>query len=93
MAGADVSDISELLLAGAFGNYIRKESAVRIGLVPDMPIEKITSVGNAAGTGAKLALLSVRERELACELAENTEHVELANHMEMMLFPTPAAEK
>ena len=93
VAGAETSDISELLLAGAFGNYIRKESAVRIGLVPEMPVEKITSVGNAAGTGAKLALLSVKERRLACRLAAETEHVELANHpdyqnefVEMMLF-------
>lgn len=80
IAGAEITDISELLLAGAFGNYIRKESAVRIGLVPDMPIEKITSVGNAAGTGAKLALLSTKERQLASRLAAETEHVELANH-------------
>ncbi|MDO8684408.1 MAG: ASKHA domain-containing protein [Armatimonadota bacterium] len=94
VAGAEESDLSELLLAGAFGNYIRKESAVRIGLCPDIPIEKITSVGNAAGTGAKLALLSVKERGLARKLAESTEHIELANHpdyqnefMEMMLFP------
>jgi uncharacterized 2Fe-2S/4Fe-4S cluster protein (DUF4445 family) len=93
VAGAEISDISELLLAGAFGNYIRKESAVRIGLVPELPIERITSVGNAAGTGAKLALLSVKERALACSLAAETEHVELANHpdyqnefIEMMLF-------
>ena len=100
VAGADVSDISELLLAGAFGNYIRKESAVRIGLVPNIPLEKITSVGNAAGSGAKLALLSVKERELARELAEATEHIELANHqeyqdhfMQMMLFPAPDKPK
>ncbi|MDO8588824.1 MAG: ASKHA domain-containing protein [Armatimonadota bacterium] len=100
VAGADVSGISELLLAGAFGSYIRKESAVRIGLVPDIPVERITSLGNAAGTGAKLALLSVKERELASHLAETTEHVELANHpdyqnefMDMMLFPAVISER
>jgi uncharacterized 2Fe-2S/4Fe-4S cluster protein (DUF4445 family) len=55
-------------------------------------------VGNAAGTGAKLALLSVKERELACRLAAETEHVELANHpdyqnefIEMMLFGVGSA--
>lgn len=94
VAGAKIEDISELLLAGAFGNYIRKESAVRIGLVPNIPIDLICPIGNAAGTGAKLALLSTKERELACRLAETTEHIELANHpdyqnefMNMMMFP------
>ena len=95
IAGADEQDLSEILLAGAFGNYISKESAVRIGLAPNIPIDRIISVGNAAGTGAKLALLSVKERALARRLAESTEHIELANHaeyqnqfMDMMLFPS-----
>jgi len=94
VAGAKEQELSEILLAGAFGNYIRRESAVRIGLVPELPLERITPVGNAAGAGAKLALVSCRERERASRIARDVIHVELANHpqyqsefMERMMFP------
>ncbi|MBI2843587.1 MAG: DUF4445 domain-containing protein [Armatimonadetes bacterium] len=94
VAGATSEDLYEIVLAGAFGNYIRIESALGIGLLPPIDIERIVPVGNAAGTGAKLALISVRERERASRLAERTEHIELATHpeyesqfMDKMLFP------
>ena len=48
-----LEDIQEILLAGAFGNFIDKKSAVRIGLLPNLPLKKIESVGNAAGRGAE----------------------------------------
>jgi len=67
-----------LLLAGAFGNYIRRESAVAIGLVPDLPKERIVSIGNAAGLGARLALCSVSLRRRAEEIARRVHHVELS---------------
>ncbi len=77
--GADVSEIESISLAGAFGNYIRKESGLRIGLFPLIPIEKIISVGNAAGTGACMALLSLSERARASSQASQVTHIELAS--------------
>ncbi len=77
-AGITEDDLNEVLLAGAFGNYVRKESALGIGLIPQMPLEKITAVGNAAGDGAKIALASQAMRLRAAEFADNVEHVELS---------------
>jgi uncharacterized 2Fe-2S/4Fe-4S cluster protein (DUF4445 family) len=76
----DVPDerIDELLLCGGFGNYINTESAVAIRLLPNLPLDRITYVGNAAHLGAQMALLSERERERAEELAKRIEHVALA---------------
>lgn len=79
---ADVAleDLDSVVLAGAFGNYMRKESAVAAGLIPDVPLEKIRSVGNAAGEGAKLALVSVDMRSEADEIARLVEYIELTTH-------------
>jgi uncharacterized 2Fe-2S/4Fe-4S cluster protein (DUF4445 family) len=92
--GIEDDEISQILLAGAFGNYIRKESAKAIGLLPDIPLERIKSIGNAAGVGAKMALLSIEERNRAVELSESIEYVELSNSlkfqeefMNAMYFP------
>jgi uncharacterized 2Fe-2S/4Fe-4S cluster protein (DUF4445 family) len=73
------SDIREVYLAGGFGNYVNSESAVTIGLLPVFQKAKITPVGNAAGSGAKMALLSTRAFKEAVKIAERVEHVELAN--------------
>lgn len=73
-------DIQRVFLAGAFGNYIKKDSAITIGLLPDIPVEKVISIGNAAGVGASMALLSDASLKEANELAESTEHIELALH-------------
>ena len=75
--GLTHEDIDAVFLAGAFGNYISRESAVAIGLLPPFPPEKIRPVGNAAGAGAKLALVSCQARKEAQEIADRTEHVEL----------------
>jgi uncharacterized 2Fe-2S/4Fe-4S cluster protein (DUF4445 family) len=85
-AHTDVSHIQQLLLAGAFGNYIRKESAVRIGLLPAVPLEKIHFVGNAAGTGAEIALVSQDGRKLAKHLAQEINYVEIAHETEFQMF-------
>jgi uncharacterized 2Fe-2S/4Fe-4S cluster protein (DUF4445 family) len=77
--GIDDSDIQRIFLAGAFGNYIRRESALRIGLLPDVPAERIHSVGNAACSGAQMILVSRRCREKAKELAHKIEYVEIAH--------------
>ncbi len=70
--------IAELMLCGGFGNYINTESAVRIRLLPELPLDRITYFGNAAALGAQMALLSETERLRAAELARRIEHVSLA---------------
>ncbi|NIP89088.1 MAG: ATP-binding protein, partial [Gammaproteobacteria bacterium] len=76
----DVSDeaLGELMLCGGFGNYINIASAVTVRLLPELPHEKISYVGNAASLGAQMALLSETERNRAWELARSIEHVALA---------------
>ncbi len=93
-AGMHADDLDEILLAGAFGNYIRKQSAVRIGLLPEIPAERIRFVGNAAATGAKMALLSRAVREDADRIRHECRHIELAalpafqnEFMNTMMFP------
>ena len=76
--GIDDADLAELMLCGGFGNYINTESAVAIRLLPNISIDRIAYVGNAAHLGAQMALLSERERERAEELAQRIEHVALA---------------
>lgn len=72
-------DIKHIFLAGAFGNYIHAESALRIGLLPAVPAERIHFVGNAACSGAQMILLARRWRQLAKDLARKIEYVEIAN--------------
>ncbi|MDD5459203.1 MAG: ASKHA domain-containing protein [Phycisphaerae bacterium] len=78
-AGVDDNGLSQILLAGAFGNYIRRESAVRTGLLPSIPIEKIKFVGNAASSGARMILLSRNMQAQASELARKIEYIEIAH--------------
>jgi uncharacterized 2Fe-2S/4Fe-4S cluster protein (DUF4445 family) len=67
-----------VLIAGAFGNYIDKKSAVKIGLLPDVGMTKLINVGNAAGTGASMALMSEKVRNEAELLSHFVKHVELS---------------
>lgn len=76
--GVEYDDIKEVLLAGAFGNYIHRESAVRIGLIPPQLKDKIDFIGNAAFAGAKLALISRQLMQEAKELACKIEYIELS---------------
>jgi uncharacterized 2Fe-2S/4Fe-4S cluster protein (DUF4445 family) len=80
--GATPDDLNQVLLAGSFGSYINPTSARGIGLVPWVPVERIVAVGNAAGEGAKIALLSFREREAANRIPEFIEYVELSGRPE-----------
>lgn len=73
------SDIEHVLLAGAFGNYIRKESALKIGLLPAIAPEKIQFIGNAAASGAQMILLSTENRIKAKKIAQKIKYIELAN--------------
>ncbi len=78
-AGLQAADVQQVLLAGSFGSYLSPASAVGIGLVPDVPVPRIVSAGNVAGEGAKMALLSMRERAGAMALIEEVEYVELSD--------------
>lgn len=75
--GIDFSDLDVFYLAGGFARHIDLGHARRIGLIPDLPDERIVQVGNAALEGATLALLSVAAREEADQLVRSIEHVEL----------------
>lgn len=68
-----------IVFAGAFGSYINKESAMVIGMVPDCGLERVQAVGNAAGDGAKLALLNKKKRKEAGEIAKKVKFVETAS--------------
>jgi len=92
--GITVDDIDRVLIAGAFGSYIDVENAMTIGLFPEVPLEKVKSVGNAAGTGARMSLLSKDKREEEKEILNKLRYVELATHstfqtqfVEAMNFP------
>jgi uncharacterized 2Fe-2S/4Fe-4S cluster protein (DUF4445 family) len=69
-----------LLIAGAFGSYIKKDDAMTIGMFPETAAGNIEIVGNAAGAGAVLALFDDDYRAKACDIARNTEVLELALH-------------
>jgi uncharacterized 2Fe-2S/4Fe-4S cluster protein (DUF4445 family) len=76
--GIELADISQVLLAGSFGSYLSPASAVRIGLVPKLPVARIIAAGNVAGEGAKMVLLSAAERAQATAVLEEVEYVELS---------------
>lgn len=80
--GIEKTHLDRVFLAGAFGNYVKKESALGIGLLPPLPINKISAIGNAAGVGAEIALLSASERKRATVLADRAEHIELSTRMD-----------
>ena len=77
-----VEDIDIVYLAGALGNYVNPHSAMRIGLIPKIDPEKIVSLGNAASTGASMVLLSKFYWQMANELIDFIEHVELSSRLD-----------
>ncbi|OPL10426.1 MAG: metal-binding protein [Firmicutes bacterium ML8_F2] len=85
-AGIQEKDLDQVLLAGAFGNYVSRESALAIGLLPQLPIDKIKAVGNAAGDGARVALASKSERDRAVKLPHQVKHMELSTRMDFQEF-------
>ncbi len=78
-AGLKDDDIQQVIVAGAFGTFIDVESAVKIGMFPDIPLERYNQVGNAAGTGARLALISRSQRAEAERIAQVDDYIELAS--------------
>ncbi|BCN32855.1 ASKHA domain-containing protein [Anaeromicropila herbilytica] len=85
-ASLEPKNITELIVAGAFGNYIKKENAVRIGLLPEIPINDIKLEGNTASLGASMVLLSKKyEDELESHI-NHIEHIDLAMDADFMEF-------
>jgi uncharacterized 2Fe-2S/4Fe-4S cluster protein (DUF4445 family) len=76
--GVEPGEISQVLLGGSFGSYLTASSAVRIGLVPKLPLPRIVAAGNVAGEGAKIAALSVTERAAAHAVLDEVRYVELS---------------
>jgi uncharacterized 2Fe-2S/4Fe-4S cluster protein (DUF4445 family) len=78
-AGITVGDLDRIVIAGAFGSYIDVRNALRVGMFPPLSPDRFEQVGNAAGVGARLALISREQRTLAAEIARQATYVELTN--------------
>jgi uncharacterized 2Fe-2S/4Fe-4S cluster protein (DUF4445 family) len=86
MYGIDFEDIDVFYLAGGFGRHIGVEAAKRIGLVPNLPAEKIVPAGNTAIEGATIALLSKTKRQELEELVKRVQHCRLETHPDFFNF-------
>jgi uncharacterized 2Fe-2S/4Fe-4S cluster protein (DUF4445 family) len=73
-----VTSFDRLAIAGAFGSHIDKEEAMVIGMIPDCDLKKVEYIGNAAGDGARIALLNTDKRKEANDVARRVEYIELA---------------
>jgi uncharacterized 2Fe-2S/4Fe-4S cluster protein (DUF4445 family) len=78
--GVTAGDIDEFIVAGAFGTYLDLDSAIRIGMFPDLPHDRFQQVGNAAGTGARQMLVSAQRRQLAQNIAQRDRYIELTTY-------------
>jgi|YelNatPaOPRAMG01_1025707.scaffolds.fasta_scaffold13460_5 uncharacterized 2Fe-2S/4Fe-4S cluster protein (DUF4445 family) len=76
-------DIKTLYVAGAFGNYLDPENTRTIGMYPEVPIERIKFIGNSAGTGARMALISIDEREIITKAIREGK----IRHFEISTYP------
>ena len=92
--GLTPTDLSRVYIAGAFGNHIRGQDAVDIGLLPGIPVERVHFIGNAAVAGAEAVIRSKQARAKAEALAGMVEYVELAGRQDFqdefsaaLLFP------
>jgi uncharacterized 2Fe-2S/4Fe-4S cluster protein (DUF4445 family) len=96
LLGVGAGDLDQVLLAGAFGNFLRRDNAIRIGLLPPVQGERVSFIGNAACAGAEMALLSTVHRQRAEAIARQVEYVEISAipdfqdlFAEEMMFPEP----
>ncbi|NYT07470.1 MAG: DUF4445 domain-containing protein [Methanomicrobiales archaeon] len=102
-AGITHAEIARIYFSGAFGNYISKENAITIGLIPEVPVERIFPIGNGAIEGANLVLLNRRKKRFLDEIARKIAYIELnaepsfmdeytgscfLPHTDLSLFPT-----
>ena len=78
-AGIREDELDKVVIAGAFGTYLDVQSGIDIGMFPRLEKERFVQVGNAAGAGARMALLSTEKREQAVRVAQNATYVELSS--------------
>ena len=76
-AGIDRKAVKNIYFSGAFGNYINKENAILVGLVPEVPVERIKNIGNGAVEGANIALINRKMRKRLDEIAKTVAYIEL----------------
>ena len=76
-AGAAVEVLDRIVIAGAFGTHIDVASAIDIGMLPGLPLSRVEQVGNAAGVGARQALISAPQRRRAVAVARQIQYLEL----------------
>jgi len=95
-AGISFNKIDGIIIAGAFGSYIDPKNVVNIGMFPKVSLEKISQVGNAAGVGARMMLLSRIERKRSEKIAQDIAYLELTvfpsftdHFVASMQFPDP----
>ncbi len=93
-AGVNARDITTVHLAGGFGTYVRPESALRVGLLPSLPVERVTAIGNAAGAGAARLLIDSASMEEANRIVTMSRYIELSRSesfqnffIDEMIFP------
>jgi len=86
LKAADIAakDVKTIIIAGTFGNYIDIKSAIRIGMLPDLPLRRFSQVGNAAGAGACLVLASGTARNETEQMARRVDYLELADRPDFM---------
>jgi uncharacterized 2Fe-2S/4Fe-4S cluster protein (DUF4445 family) len=102
-AGIKKDDIGKIFLAGAFGNYLNRINAITIGLIPEVPVERISTIGNGALAGANIALINREKRNILDSIAHEIAYIELnadpafmdrytsscfLPHTDLSLFPT-----
>jgi uncharacterized 2Fe-2S/4Fe-4S cluster protein (DUF4445 family) len=78
-AGITAKDLDRIVIAGAFGSYIDVPNALQIGMFPSLSPEQFEQVGNAAGVGARMALISAELRQLARDIVTGADYIELTN--------------
>lgn len=95
-AGITPADIERVIIAGAFGTHLNLKSAIDIGLLPRLPVQRFCQVGNAAGTGARMVLVSETERHRAETLGRRIQYIELGGNPDFqkwfcqsLKFPSP----
>ena len=76
--GVDLADVEQILIGGAFGQYLDVEKAIRIGLLPDLPVERFQFLGNTSVLGAYTALLCVNMRHDVLDVAAKMTYLELS---------------
>ena len=76
--GVDLADVEQILIGGAFGQYISVEKAIRIGLLPDQPVDHFRFLGNTSAQGAYATLLCVNTRQVVRDVAAKMTYLELS---------------